>query len=210
MVGGVPGRVRGALRPCSPPIRSGTVSGMDEDRTVLIGHASAAGSTRGVAERIAARLAQSGVPGVCRALGPEVDPGAYGSWVVGSAVHGMAWLTPATEFLTRAAALHPGRPCWCFSVGGLTPSGRVRSWLARQELARIARGFPAGLDVRGHRLFAGVVVTDGVPLAGRVFWRAVGGHPGDQRDWPAIDRWADDVAAELRDRAGTGPASGAG
>jgi menaquinone-dependent protoporphyrinogen oxidase len=78
--------------------------------------------------------------------------------------------------------------------------------MGAQELRRVEQGFPAGLDVRDHRLFAGVVVTDGVPLAGRAFWRAIGGHPGDQRDWPAIDRWADDVAADLDGPVGRPPA----
>jgi menaquinone-dependent protoporphyrinogen oxidase len=169
---------------------------MDEDGTVLIGYATAAGSTRGVAERIAARLEQRGVRGVCRALGPDVDPAAYDAWVVGSAVHSMSWLPAATEFLTRAAALERAR-LWCFSVGGLTPSGPVRRWMGKQELRRVEQGFPAGLDVRDHQLFAGVVVDEGLGLAGRVFWRALGGRPGDQRDWPAIEHWADAVAVGL-------------
>jgi menaquinone-dependent protoporphyrinogen oxidase len=183
---------------------------MDQGTPVLIGYATAAGSTRGVAERIAARLGQRGVRGVCRALGPDVDPAAYDAWVVGSAVHSMAWLPAATEFLTRAAAL-PVRPCWCFSVGGMPPSGPVRRWMVDKELRRVERGFPAGLVVRDHELFAGVVVNEGLGLAGRVFWRAIGGHAGDQRDWPAIDHWADDVADGLGalGRVPRGPGPGA-
>jgi menaquinone-dependent protoporphyrinogen oxidase len=170
---------------------------MDGPRTVLVGYATAAGSTRGIAERIADRLAGAGLQVACRALSPQVDPAGFDAWVVGSAVHSMSWLPEATGFLSRAAADQRSRPCWCFSVGGMPPTGRLRRWMGAREVRRVERGFPAGLAVRGHALFVGVLVTAGVPWLGRVFWRALGGRPGDQRDWPGIDRWADGVAADL-------------
>jgi menaquinone-dependent protoporphyrinogen oxidase len=176
---------------------------MDEDRPVLVGYATAAGSTRGVAERIAARLLDAGLPVTCAPLGPEVQPAAFRAWVLGSAVHAMAWLPAATEFLTRAATTP--RPCWAFSVGGLPPTGRVRRWMVGQEARRVQRGFPAGLALRDHQVFAGVLSTAGVNWPGRLFWRALGGRPGDQRDWAAIDRWATAVAAQLSATAPAGP-----
>jgi menaquinone-dependent protoporphyrinogen oxidase len=43
----------------------------------------------------------------------------------------------------------------------------------------------------------------GLPLWGRAFWRLVGGRPGDHRDWPAMESWAGQIAAEvLRNPAG--------
>ena len=174
---------------------------MDDKLPVLVGYATAAGSTRGVAERIAERLRDAGLHVTCAPLEPALRPDDFAAWVLGSAVHTMAWLPAATEFLTRAAAAP--RPCWAFSVGRLSPSGPVRRWMAGQEVRRVAQGFPAGLDVRDHQLFAGVVSTQAVGWAGRVFWRALGGRPGDQRDWAAIDRWATGVAAEL---SGSSPA----
>jgi menaquinone-dependent protoporphyrinogen oxidase len=170
---------------------------MDSSTPVLVGYATAAGSTRGVAERIAARLQDAGLPVSCAALAPDLRPEDHSAWVLGSAVHNMAWLPPALEFLQRAATV-PARPCWAFSVGGMSPSGPVSRWMGAQEIRRIQRGFPPALTVRDHRLFAGVVATQGVNWAGRMLWRVIGGHPGDQRDWPAIDRWAADVAGELR------------
>ncbi|WP_222269850.1 flavodoxin domain-containing protein [Modestobacter marinus] len=80
------------------------------DRTALVGHASAAGSTRGVADRIAARLRAGGVAVTCAPLSADLDPDDHGAWVVGSAVHGMAWLPAAVGFLQRAASV-PARPC---------------------------------------------------------------------------------------------------
>jgi menaquinone-dependent protoporphyrinogen oxidase len=176
-------------------------------RPVLVGYASAAGATRGVAERIAVRLRAGGVPVTCAPLSADLDPDDHEAWVVGSAVHGMAWLPAAAGFLQRAAAV-PARPCWVFSVGGLAPTGAFRRWLGRQEVRRIEQGFPAGLPLRDHRLFAGVVAVEGMNRAGRAFWRGVGGRPGDQRDWAAIDRWADGVADQLTGPPSPGPPRG--
>jgi len=51
-------------------------------------------------------------------------------------------------------------------------------------------------------VFGGIVDVSGVPVWGRLFWRAVGGRPGDHRDWAAIDDWARDIAADLVVRTG--------
>jgi menaquinone-dependent protoporphyrinogen oxidase len=39
---------------------------------------------------------------------------------------------------------------------------------------------------------------NGLPLWGRVFWRLIGGRPGDHRNWPAVDSWAGQIAAEVK------------
>ncbi|MGY1739607.1 MULTISPECIES: flavodoxin domain-containing protein [unclassified Blastococcus] len=130
---------------------------------ILVAYATAGGSTREVAERIGARLHEAGVVEV-RPAGPGLRIDGVDAFVVGSAVHDMAWLPPAREFAGRLAPALDGRPVWLFSVGGLDPRGRFRTWMGRQELARIGRGLPAGLAARDHRLFGGVVRTRGVPL----------------------------------------------
>jgi menaquinone-dependent protoporphyrinogen oxidase len=178
---------------------------------VLVGYATAAGSTRGIAERIAADLTGAADVDV-RPLGPDVDPAGYDAFVLGSAVHSQAWLPAAAEFLRRGRAVLGARPFWCFSVAGVAPSGPVSRTVVGMEVRRIAAAFPSGLTPRDHRVFAGVVVLRGMPLWGRLFWRAVGGRPGDSRDWPAVDRWAGGIAAEVRglrrdrDRSPAGPA----
>jgi menaquinone-dependent protoporphyrinogen oxidase len=110
----------------------------------------------------------------------------------------MAWLPPALQFLRRVPT--DGAPVWVFSVGGTNPSGRLKHYVVGMEAEKVARGFPAGLDVRDHRVFGGVVVTAGLPLWSRVLARAVGGRPGDRRDWPAIEAWARQISGVLRAR----------
>jgi menaquinone-dependent protoporphyrinogen oxidase len=55
---------------------------------------------------------------------------------------------------------------------------------------------------REHRNFAGVIARSHWPAAGRAFFRATGGRYGDHRNWPAIDAWADLIAAQLHVKSG--------
>jgi len=167
---------------------------MDDTTRVLVCYATAAGSTEGVAERIAATLRSSGVQVVCRPVGPDVDPAAFDALVLGSAVHDMAWLRPAIDFLDRVPA---GTPSWFFSVGGVEPRGTLTRRMTDLEIRRVEQAFPSALRGREHRLFAGVVQMKGTPLWGRIFWRLIGGRDGDHRNWPAIGDWARGIAAEL-------------
>lgn len=177
--------------------------GVMEPSRILVCYASAAGSTRGIAERIAHRLRHE-LDGyqpdqcevTCQPVGPDLDPAKFAALIVGSAVHNMAWLPEAISFLSRLPA-HSAPPVWTFSVGSVEPRGPVTRLLVSRERIAVERGFPAGLTLREHRVFGGVVVMTGVPLWGRLFWRLTGGRPGDHRNWPAIEQWAAGIATEL-------------
>lgn len=163
--------------------------------TVLVGYATAAGSTAGIAERIAGVLRESGLEVTCRPVGPDLDPAGFDALVIGSAVHNMAWLPPATRFLVPAAGT--GAPVWVFSVGGLAPRGPVTRAMTSSEATRVEQDFPATLTPRAHRFFGGIVQMTGTPLWGRLFYRLTGSRPGDHRDWPAIEAWARELAEEI-------------
>jgi menaquinone-dependent protoporphyrinogen oxidase len=194
-----------AVRPCPEPRHGRQVGAMDDSVRVLVGYASAAGSTAGVAERVADVLRAAGCAVVCRPADGDGDGDVAGfdAAVLGSAVHNGAWLPPAVG-LARRVAGSGSRPVWCFSVGGLDPRGRLGTFMAAREAQAIERGFPAALAVRDHRVFGGVVRPAEVPLWGRVFYRLTGTRAGDHRDWSAIEAWAAGVAAEL---AGPGKAT---
>lgn len=166
---------------------------------VLVGYATAAGSTAGIAERIAGRLRDAGADVTCRPIGPDLEPSDFDVVVLGSAVHDMAWLRPALDFLGRLPVTG-GSPTWCFSVGGIDPRGPVTRRMTSLEVDKVEQSFPDGFRARGHRFFGGIVVMEGVPRWGRIFWRLMGGRPGDHRDWPAVDAWAGDIVAALPGR----------
>jgi menaquinone-dependent protoporphyrinogen oxidase len=169
---------------------------MDDTTRVLVGYATAAGSTAGIAERIAGRVRDAGCEVSCRPVGRDVDPSEFDALVLGSAVHNMAWLEPALDVLGRVP-LPQQRSTWCFSVGGVSRQGPVTRRMTSGEVRRVERGFPAAFRPREHRYFGGIVEMGGLPVWGRVLWRLIGGRPGDHRDWPAIDDFAERIAAEV-------------
>jgi menaquinone-dependent protoporphyrinogen oxidase len=170
---------------------------MDDTTRVLVGYATVAGSTEGIAERIGDRLRDAGCDVVCRPVGPDLDPTAFDALVLGSAVHSMSWLEPAIDLLRRIP-LPQHRSTWCFSVGGVNRQGALTRRMTAGEVRRVERGFPAGFRPREHRYFGGIVEMAGLPMWGRMFWWLIGGRPGDHRDWPAIDAWGGQIAAELQ------------
>jgi len=53
-----------------------------------------------------------------------------------------------------------------------------------------------GVDT--YRVFAGVIDRHQWPLFSRLFYYALGGRLGDNRDWPDIDAWAQHIAQTLQ------------
>jgi menaquinone-dependent protoporphyrinogen oxidase len=164
---------------------------------VLVGYASAHGSTQSIATRIAQGLRKRGIDVEITPLDTAASVGAHDACVLGSAIHDQAWLAPAVEFLTRNADALAARPVWLFSVGMPAALGKTLQRIAASEAGKVVAGLPAAIRPRGHRLFSGVVTRAQLPWIGRVFFRALGGHFGDFRDWQDIDAWADEIAQAL-------------
>ena len=165
--------------------------------TVLVAYASVHGSTRGVAERIASRIAAHGMEVDCLPVDQVDSLDAYDSFVIGSAIHNQAWLPEARRFATDNAAVLWARPVWLFSVGMPGALGRpLRRW-ARVEGPKVLDPITRTIGSRGEHLFSGVVAPGQLSAFGRAVFRLMGGHWGDFRNWPAIDDWADGIASAL-------------
>ncbi|MBC9713877.1 flavodoxin domain-containing protein [Streptomyces sp. TRM66268-LWL] len=164
---------------------------------ILIGYATAHGSTRQIAQRLGVGLGEAGLKVEVRPMAEVDDESAYDAFVLGSAVHGQAWLDEAKDFLRRNGDLLGPRPVWLFSVG--MPDALRGPWkrMARKEEPVITEDLPGHVAYREHRLMSGVIKPDQLPLAGRVVFRLMGSRYGDFRDWPAIDAWAAHIAREL-------------
>ena len=180
---------------------------------VLVAYATAHGSTRGIAERIAERLRESGLHIDLRDLGEGYLPGQYDAFVLGSAIHNGKWLAEATRAIESAADALRRRPAWLFSVSTIGEEssglGRLPSWAARKlrPEPRHVTDFRRLFDVRGHHAFAGVVTRGDWGRFGNVFLHAMGGRFGDLRNWQEVDRWAAAIAEGLS-LLDTGPAPG--
>ena len=170
---------------------------------VLVAYATGAGSTRGIAVRIADRLRQRGVDATACAVTDVLEVSGYEAVVLGSAIHGGEWLPEAQQFADRNAARLRERPVWLFSVNTLgdeesmfPPRVANRLRALRKETPEMAQLLRL-LHAREHRNFAGAITRSDWPATGRAFFRATGGRYGDYRNWPAIDAWADLIAAQL-------------
>ena len=163
---------------------------------ILVLYASADGSTAEIARRIAQRLRERGHDASDQPVGSAGSLQGVDAVVLGSAVHGRQWLDEATNFVnTNRQAVH-NRPFWTFSVGMPDSLPKAVRKMARTEENAIISQL-GDLRPCGHRLFSGVVKPSQFPLASRIFLRLAGGRYGDFRDWPAIDRWALEIADQL-------------
>jgi menaquinone-dependent protoporphyrinogen oxidase len=172
---------------------------------VLVAYATRHGSTRGIAERIAARLTADGLDAEARPVAEVRDVAPYDAVVVGGAAYMFHWLKDATSFAKRHRAVLAERPVWLFSSGplGTDPvdeDGRdVLETTVPKEFAELE----TVVRPRGTTVFFGAWDPAAPPIglaerAMRLMPAARDALPaGDFRDWTAIDAWADGIAAEL-------------
>ncbi|GAB2484170.1 flavodoxin domain-containing protein [Nocardiopsis aegyptia] len=140
--------------------------------TVLVGYASQHGSTREIAQRIAARLRERGHTVDVRSLGEAPALGGYEAAVLGSAVHSGSWLPDASDYVRAATAPDGRMPVWAFSVGLARVVG---GWFEKyaQESEEVAR-LRETTDLREHRLLKGALSPEHLPLFGRAAYRIMG------------------------------------
>ena len=149
---------------------------------VLVGYATAHGSTKGVAERIAARLRGRGAEVTLAELPVAEDIERYGAVVLGSAIHSGDWLPEAEQFVDSHARALAGRETWLFSVCSLGDSNsffpeRVARFMSKQrkdgkQLARWRLLIGEG----HHRYFVGAVERGHWSRLGDLFLRACRRH----------------------------------
>lgn len=172
---------------------------------ILVTYASTAGSTAGVAEVIARTLAESaplaagGAQVDLRPVGEVEDLAPYRAVVVGSAIHGSAWLPEAVQFVKKhQSELHQKLfaaflVCMTLTMKNETYREGIQDALGPvRELVRpVSEGYFAGaLDCSKLKLFPDRLVLRAIVASGT--WQE-----GDFRDWNAIRAWARDLAPRL-------------
>ena len=164
---------------------------------VLIGYGSRFGSTRDIANRIAAIVRTEGREVDVRSVDEisAVDP--YDAVVFGSGVYDGSWTAEATELVRRHAGVLARKPVWLFSVCSFGDRHPIVGGLIKKEPREITE-FERTLHPRDYRVFAGVIDLDHWPAWGRLLFKALGGHAGDNRQWRDIDAWAEAIAHDLR------------
>jgi menaquinone-dependent protoporphyrinogen oxidase len=174
--------------------------------TVLVAYASRHGATVGIAERIADGLRAAGLTVEARSINEIRDITPYDAVVIGSAAYMFHWLKKATAFVKRNKEVLAERPVWLFSSG---PLGTDLVDENGRDIFEVTR--PKEFDelqtmvhLRGERIFFGAWDGDAPPIGfGERFLKLMPASKaamptGDFRDWPAIDAWAAEIAAELK------------
>jgi menaquinone-dependent protoporphyrinogen oxidase len=175
------------------------VSESEANGIVLVGYATHSGSTRGIAERIAATLALHGIAADNRSLHEVKSVAAYSAFVLGSPVYDGSWMPSAIDFIHHHRTALEARPVWLFSVGAFADTHRLVGRLMRREPREI-HSLMKIVQPRDYRVFAGVIDPEHWSVAGHLMLHVLGGHCGDNRDWQAIDAWADTIARALPPR----------
>ena len=166
---------------------------------VLIGHASAHGSTVDIAQRIASVLAQEGLEADVLPISQLGGLEGYDAAVLGSAIHQQAWLPEAMAFIQGHANELVARPVWLFSVGMSASLPRlIRTSARKAQDRRLAGELRDLVRPRGHCLLSGVAREEDFPGWTSVLFNMVGARFGDFRDWDQIEEWARGIAHDLR------------
>lgn len=161
--------------------------------TVLVAYASRRGATRGIAERIAARMRQDGLDVHLDPLLGREQVGRFQAVVVGSPLYSGQWEPEAVDFCRRNAAALADHPVWTFSVGWPSDRSPTAAPADAKNLAEVHRL----VAVREHRFFFGALDPAELSPLQRLVFRMRGHSAGDLRDWAAIDAWTDDIARQL-------------
>ena len=164
---------------------------------VLVTYGSKHGATKGIAERIAARLQAEGQPAALWPVDAVGDLDGYDAFVVGSAVYGGRWTKEAVEFVRRHRATLASRPVWLFSSGPIGKMATKSQPVEPDGVTAIRRA----LSPRDHRVFFGAWVRSRLDRSQLGFAERIVAKrlpEGDWRDWSAIDGWAVGIARALR------------
>lgn len=157
--------------------------------TILIAYASRHGSTRQVAEAIAAGLEESGADVEVETARLVADPGGYAAVVLGGPIYVGRWHRDARAFLRRHRGVLGRVPFAVFATGPVTD--KPEDWQdGRGQLDRAIAAVPElrPVDVR---LFGGAVD----PAQLRFPFSRM--PAADLRDWDAIQAWGAGLGERL-------------
>jgi menaquinone-dependent protoporphyrinogen oxidase len=156
---------------------------------ILVAYATRRGSTREVADALAARLRELGHTVEVRPAEHVEDVERYGAVVLGGALYTGRLHRDARQFLKRHRTLLAERPLAVFALGPATLSEEDVAGSRRQldrALARVPDLHPAAVAI-----FGGVVDPAKLPFPFSNM------NASDARDWDAIEAWATEVAGLL-------------
>ena len=174
------------------------MGGMDSSRPhVLIVVESRHGATREISGVLAQRLVTRGAS-VTVAAPEDCDEIVADAVVVGSGVYYGKWLKSARRFLESHAEQLSKVPVWLFSSGPLGDEhvpdlDEVDAGIEPDVVAHLTEVSNA----RAHHVFPGRLDRDDLGPFEKLVATSVHAPEGDFRDWQDVERWADEIAADV-------------
>ncbi len=178
---------------------------------VLVAYSSRHGATAGIAEHIATHLTEAGVQAKAVSVEKVTDLEPYDAVVLGASAYIFHWQREAVRFARQYAERLAARPLWLFSSGPLGTD-----LVNKKDVDLVVASRPKEFDELvgllhpiGERVFFGKYDPNARPIgmSERLLRTMPVGREGlpngDFRDWPAIEAWAREIAAELKGTAAT-------
>ncbi|EJG07015.1 flavodoxin/nitric oxide synthase [Methanofollis liminatans DSM 4140] len=157
------------------------------EEKVLVAYATRYGSTREVAEAIAAALREEGAAVDLMRADEVTDTAPYTMVVIGSPVYAGKWLDDALTMVTRHREALSRVRVALFAVGILiaedTPENRQKLKAALDPVVQVVTPVSIGL-------FAGKLDAKALSFPLRMMLKVMKTPEGDYRDMDAIRRWA--------------------
>lgn len=163
--------------------------------SILLGYATTYGSTREVAEVIAATLRESGLTIDVQPLREVKSLEGYSAVVVGAPIYMFRWHKDALRFLSHHRKTLLDRPVAIFALGPTHDPHDDQEWRdSWSQLEKALAQFP-WLKPVALEMFGGKYDPENLRFPLKML---AGGAPAtDIRDWTAIRSWARDLVAYL-------------
>jgi menaquinone-dependent protoporphyrinogen oxidase len=163
----------------------------DAKRKVLVAYGTRAGSTAGVAERVAEVLNRNGFAAEAVRAKDVRDIASYDAVVMGSAVRAGKLMPEALRFLDKNKAALGAKPFAAFVVC-LT----MKESDKKNQATAGAYLDPVRLRIKplSEGLFAGVLNFDKLGFVWRAMMKSMKAEPGDFRKWDDVEAWAATIA----------------
>jgi len=163
--------------------------------SILVGFATRTGSTKEVAETIAATLREDGLSAICQPMHQVRTLEGYGAVVLGAPLYMFRWHKDAKHFLSRHRQGLRERPVAVFALGPFHDDAKefqdARAHLDK-ELLKFPWFAPVAIEIFGGK-FDPTKLSFPMNLI-----PALKQMPAsDIRDWAAIRGWASDLAARF-------------
>jgi menaquinone-dependent protoporphyrinogen oxidase len=172
----------------------------DTKSKVLVAYATWAGSTAGIAERIAEVLNRNGFAAEAVRARDVRDASRYDAVVLGTAVHAGRLHRDALKFAGRNAAALGTKPfaafVVCLAMTATDEKGRTQAATYLEPVRRQAKPMSEGY-------FAGAYDPQKAGFVARQIMKMIKAPPGDFRKWDEIETWATSLIPLLGSRPAT-------